>query len=71
MCGGSMYIKILLREIRKERNITLRKLEKMTGISKTHLSSIERNEKMPSLKVAITIAQALSIDITQLYEVIK
>lgn len=64
-----MRITILLKEIRTKKNITLRELEKMTNISKSHLSSIERNEKMPSLQVALIIAEALSISITELYRV--
>lgn len=64
-----MYIKILLKEIRKEKNITLRELSEMTGISKTHLNSIERNEKMPSLKIAVIIAKSLSVTVEELYKV--
>lgn len=64
-----MRITILLKEIRTKKNITLRELAKMTNISKSHLSSIERNEKMPSLQVALIIAEALSISITELYRV--
>ncbi|MEF2641524.1 MAG: helix-turn-helix transcriptional regulator [Clostridia bacterium] len=64
-----MEIKILLKEIREEKNITLRKLSEVTGISKSHLSYIERGEREPTLSVVVRIALALNIDIKDLYEV--
>lgn len=66
-----MKIKILLKEIRAEKGYSLEKLSQLTGISKSHLNYIEKNEKEPSLSIAIRIAQALNIDIKELYEVIK
>lgn len=44
-------------------------LSRMTGISKSHLNYIEKNEKEPSLSMAIIIAQALNIKIEDLYRV--
>ncbi|HJJ07564.1 MAG TPA: helix-turn-helix transcriptional regulator [Clostridiaceae bacterium] len=66
-----MEIKILLKEIREEKNITLRKLSEVTGISKSHLSYIERGEREPTLSVVVRIALALNIDEKELYEVKK
>jgi DNA-binding XRE family transcriptional regulator len=44
-------------------------LSRMTGISKSHLNYIEKNEKEPSLSIAIIIAQALNIKIEELYRI--
>lgn len=44
-------------------------LSRMTGISKSHLNYIEKNEKEPSLSMAIIIAQALNIKIEDLYRI--
>ena len=44
-----MILKFLIKEIRKEQNITLKQLSYRTGISTTHLNDIENNLKMPSL----------------------
>ena len=44
-------------------------LSKMTGISKSHLNYIEKNEKEPSLSIAIIIAQTLNIKIEELYRI--
>lgn len=43
----------------------------MTGISKSHLNYIERNEKEPTLSTAIRIAQALNIKIEELYKIVQ
>ena len=42
----------------------------MTGISRSHLNYIEKNEKEPSLYMAVRIAQALNIEIEKLYKII-
>lgn len=42
----------------------------MTGISRSHLNYIEKNEKEPSLSMAVRIAQALNVKIDELYKVI-
>ena len=62
---------LLLNKVRKEKKISLERLSRMSGISKTHLSDIERNLKMPSLLVMIKISKALKVSITDLYEVLK
>lgn len=67
--GGKMKVVILLKEIRKEMNISLEELSKLSGISKSHLSYIERQEKEPTLTILIKIAKALNIDIKDLYKV--
>lgn len=66
-----MRIKILLKEIRSEKGISLEELSKMTGISRSHLNYIERGEKEPTLSIALRICIALKIDIKEFYETIK
>ena len=66
-----MRIIILLKDIRKERHISLEQLSKMTGISKSHLNYIEKQEKEPTLSVIVRIAKALNIDETDLYRIEK
>lgn len=64
-----MHIEIIIREVRKRKKITLNELAKMTGISKSHLSNIERGEKEPSISMLIRIALALRIDERELYKI--
>ncbi|MDD7753813.1 MAG: helix-turn-helix transcriptional regulator [Clostridiales bacterium] len=63
-----MKIEIILRKIRKEKNMSLDELAKLTGISKAHLSYIERNEKEPTISILCMIAKALNVSILDLFE---
>lgn len=66
-----MQIIIRLREVRIEKNITIRQLSKRTGISKSHLNYIENGEREPTLSMIVRIAVALGIDEKELYRVVK
>ena len=50
--------------------MTLETLAKLSGISKGHLSRIERQERDPKISTLIQIATALNVDIEELYKVI-
>lgn len=65
-----MKIEILLKEVRLKKNMTLETLAKLSGISKGHLSKIERQEREPRLSTIIQIAMALKVDVQELYKVI-
>lgn len=64
-----MHIEILLKEKRKEKNLTLAQLSEKTGISKTHINDIENNLKEPSLSMVVRIAKALDLKVEELYKV--
>lgn len=64
-----MRVEILLKEKRKERNLTLVQLSEKTGISTTHINDIENNMKEPSISMLIRIAKALGVQIEELYKV--
>ena len=64
-----MHIEILLKQVREEKNVTIKKLAEKSGVSKSHISDIEKNYKMPSLIVMVKIAKALDVSVTDLYKV--
>ncbi len=64
-----MKIKILLKEIRTSKGISLRQLEEMSGVSRTHLNAIENQQKEPRISILVKIAKALEVQIEELYEV--
>lgn len=66
-----MKIEILVREIRLKQNMTLETLAELSGISKGHLSKIERQERAPKLSTMIMIAKTLKVDIEELYKIVK
>ena len=66
-----MHVEILLREVRKRKNVSLEQLSKMTGVSTSHLNYIERQVKEPSISMLCRIAIALKVDIKELYRVVN
>lgn len=69
MMRFKMRIEILIREIRKKKNIKFEELAKLCGISKGTLSKIERQEEEPRFSTMILIASTLKVDIKELYKV--
>lgn len=65
-----MRIKILVKKVRLEKNMTLEELARLSGISKGHLSKIERGEREPKISTLIQIALALKVDLNELYSII-
>lgn len=58
----------VIKEKRKEKNITLYKLYKMTGLSYSYLSELENNKVFnPSLDTMNKIAHALNVKIDDLF----
>ena len=64
-----MKIEILLKQIRLEKGMTLETLSQLSGISKGHLSKIERQEREPKISKLILLAKALKVDVNNLYRV--
>lgn len=51
-----------IKTIRKQKKITLKKLEELTGLTKGYLSRIERSKKAPPYSTLNKIAVALGVD---------
>lgn len=59
---------ILTWQARNDKNVTLVKLSGLTGISKSTLNNIENGRVSPTIKQLETIAKALGVKISDLYE---
>jgi len=55
-----------VREIRKQRGLTLKEVAEATGLSLTYLSDVERERTQPSLKTLQRIAGGLNVTTTDL-----
>lgn len=66
-----MKIKFYIKEIRKSKKITLRQLQRKTGVSKTQINDIERGNKMPNIFTLELIARGLKTNIKELYKIIE
>ena len=61
-----------LRRLRKERDLTQVALAKQIGVSNVYISALERGEKpAPRLEIVVSLAAALSIDESELWNVAK
>jgi transcriptional regulator with XRE-family HTH domain len=56
-----MPVKILLKEIREAREVSLNDLSRLTGLSPQYLSKIENGKSNPTLKTIGDICQGLRI----------
>lgn len=57
----------MVKEYRKERNMTQEQLASSTGISRKYLSMIERNKTTPSIDVAVRLSEELSVNVDRLF----
>lgn len=64
-----MKIEILLKQVRLEKGMTLETLAQLSGISKGHLSKIERQERDPKISTLVLIADALKVKVDDLYRI--
>ena len=60
-----------LRRIRKEKGLSIQILADLAGISYVNLSSIERGKQNPRPETIKKLADALSCDYNQLYDLFK
>lgn len=58
-----------IKQIRKERRMTLIQLSSMCGISVSFLSDIERGARLPSIEKLFTLAQKLNVSVDRLFGV--
>ena len=56
-----------IKEIRLKRNLTQEKLAKLSGISKSYIGDLERNEKEPTISILCRLAEGLQVDIKDLF----
>lgn len=62
-----IQIKSLLKDVRMQKGISVRKLAELTGISKTYISDIENDHKIPTIYTLCIIAVALDVRPEELY----
>ncbi|ENZ12838.1 hypothetical protein HMPREF1082_03077 [[Clostridium] clostridioforme 90A7] len=58
-----------IKEVRKEKNITLRELSEKSGISKSEISFIENGQRDPTLHTMCLLSLALGVPPAKLFSV--
>ena len=64
-----MRVEILIRQKREEKGYTIDMLAKLAGMSKGHLSRIERGETDPSITTLSRVAIALKVKVEEVYKI--
>lgn len=62
-------VKIILREVRKGKNLSIKQLSILSGVSTGHISNIENGLKMPTIDILVRLAAALGVKPEELYQV--
>lgn len=62
-------VKIILREVRKGKNLSIKQLSILSGVSTGHISNIENGLKMPTIDILVRLATALGVKPEELYYV--
>jgi transcriptional regulator with XRE-family HTH domain len=57
-----------IKEIRKQKNITVQQLASKAEVSKGLISQIENNRTVPSLPVLMSIVQSLNLDLNEFFK---
>ncbi|GAA3972460.1 cupin domain-containing protein [Pedobacter ginsengiterrae] len=63
-----IHISNRIKEIRREKNITVQELADRVNVSKGLISQIENNRTIPSLLVLVNIISALEVDLNQFFK---
>lgn len=63
-----IHISNRIKEIRREKNITVQELADRVSVSKGLISQIENNRTIPSLLVLVNIIRALEVDLNQFFK---
>lgn len=56
-----------VRQLRKERLLTLEALAERSGVTKSYLSKVERGHSTPSIAVSVSLAKALHVPVDNLF----
>ncbi|MFE7589909.1 helix-turn-helix domain-containing protein [Kitasatospora sp. NPDC057512] len=56
-----------VRQLRKERLMTLEALAERSGVTKSYLSKVERGQSVPSIAVCASLAKALEVPLDSLF----
>ena len=61
-------MKINLRELRKNKNLSIAELGKLSGVNKSTISRIENNELIPSILVLCKLCNVLRVTLDEMVD---
>lgn len=67
----SVALGVVLRELRRERNVSQEALGLAAGSSRTYVSEIERAVKVPTLTTVFRLAEVLGVPASRIVELVE
>lgn len=61
-------MKINLRELRKQNNLSIYELERLSGVDKSTISRIENNEMIPTVLIMCRLCNALHVTLDEMVD---
>ncbi|MEH1791141.1 helix-turn-helix domain-containing protein [Nostoc sp.] len=61
-----MTVKILLKQVREKKGLSLNDLSRLSGVSPQYLSTLEKGKKNPSLDIVDKLCKALEVQVGEL-----
>lgn len=60
-------IELKIKEIRLKKSMTQEELSRQSGVAASYISELESNSKVPSILTLCKLAEALQVEVTELY----
>lgn len=60
-------IELRIKEIRLKKHMSQEELSRQSGVSASYISELESNSKMPTILTLCKLAEALQVEVTELY----
>lgn len=60
-------IELRIKEIRLEKHMSQEELSRMSGVSASYISELESGSKMPTILTLCKLAEALQVEVSELY----
>lgn len=60
-------VDIIVKQVRWDKNMTLRQLSKLSGVSTSTINDIENKIKVPTINTLCDIARGLGVPVTDLF----
>lgn len=62
-----VIVKFHIKEVREKKGISIRQLGELSGVSKSHISDIEKGRRMPTVYILCVLATAMDVVPAELF----
>lgn len=66
--GGFYLLQLFIKQLRKQRGLTIRELSEESAVSRSYISQLETGQKIPTIDTLCKLAKALKCRPEDLYK---